>query len=118
MPRAPQHSIRLPKLTRFAGGMLLILFLIPLSVQLTHAHTDSSVSYKKEGRGPVVHQHQVVCRVCDYYLHKQSKDFSWLPPSAMSYFSSGAVIFGFVYQSALFKASLLSWTNKGPPAMV
>ncbi|MXV13749.1 hypothetical protein [Hufsiella ginkgonis] len=77
------HSMLLsPKLRSFAGGILLIFFFIPLSVQMIHAHTDSVFTYKKDSHAPVVHKHQAACRICDYYVHKQPKGLTWAPPAS------------------------------------
>lgn len=93
--------------------MLALLFLFISAAPAFHSHHRVSKAGQVEEQP--VYNTTDKCQVCDYYTHRQGKEFHLPFPPALAAPKPEPVTLAFRVYAGIYKFTLQGFTNKGPP---
>lgn len=105
---------------RLKAGVLFLLFifcLIPV-LEALHPHSDSPVITKSKDNHSALHSYTAACPVCNFIINCQNKHLNTPPAGEIVFYKGHYILLPVADVSLASKASLLSWTNKGPPSFI
>lgn len=97
--------------------LLAVFCAVPL-IQALHQHDQDALALSGKDPSASVHSYTVKCAVCDFTANQQSRHLNYWHPLVLTFWSGRAVILTLESFPVPVKVSLVSWTNKGPPAII
>ncbi len=97
--------------------LLLLVFMAMPLVQFFHYHHENSSTSHCSSQKKVT-TYTAKCEVCDYLVHKKSKDWHSFTPFVVVKLPTKMVTLLLFKKCGLYNTSLFSFTNKGPPQLV
>ena len=104
------------KCTQVLSFLLVILFISMTVVQAFHVH-DRSAKLEQSDTGDLTYAVEK-CKLCDFYLHKQSESFHVLYPPLLVAPLPTVITHHTCYYIGNYKFTLQGFTNKGPPQVL
>lgn len=96
--------------------LLTVFLLIPVVEALHSPHYEFLVK-AKPGK-VIVHSHSEACPICHFLADQQSKQLSTLSYLECVFYAGPVRLLQNADSPVFIERTLLSWTNKGPPALI
>lgn len=97
--------------------LLTVFFLIPVVEALHSPHYEFLVK-AKPGKETIVHSHSEACPICHFLADQQSKQLGTLSSLECVFYAGRVRVLQTADSPFFLERTLLSWTNKGPPALI
>lgn len=96
--------------------LLLLCFVYVTILPLIHSHT--CVEHYEETTEEEENAFSAVCKVCDYFVQHQGKEFDLLYPPTIASILPAPIEYNGPVCAGIYEMTLNAFTNKGPPVLL
>ena len=113
MKSKAQHTVK--KSTQILAYLMMLIFLSMPIIQLVHSHHQSPEIFSEIDGKPNINIAVEQCKLCDFFAHKQIKEFSLQHPIGIIIPVVQPIKLPTGLISGNYTFTLNGFTNKGPP---